>query len=124
MRIFIANCLFALCVLLPCILKAQSKLSIENVYSAKLKNSGPIISNNEVKGYFLFYQSDKIDRNTNEYTLQILDENINKVKDIKFTDEKNTNLLEAAFNGEDLMFEFINKKDQLLDFRVYDLDGK
>ena len=124
MKSFITNCFFILCTALPCIAMAQNKLSIENVYSAKLKNSGPIISNNEIKGYFLFYQSDKINRSTNEYTLQILDENINKLKDIKFTDDKNTNLLEAAFNGEDLMFEFINKKDKLLDFRVYDLDGK
>src|SRR5258706_9340912 len=123
-RMSIAPCLLALCFALPCILQAQSKLSIANVYSAKLKNSGPIIANNEIKGYFLFYQSDKIDRKTNEYTLQILDENINKVKDIKFTDDKNTNLLEAAFNGDNLMFEFINTKDKILDFRVYGLDGK
>ena len=82
MRMFIIRCLLALCFVSPYILQAQSKLSIANVYSAKLKNSGPIIANNEVKGYFLFYQSDKIDRKTNEYTLQILDENINKVKDI------------------------------------------
>ncbi len=74
--------------LLPLLTMAQGKLSIDKVYSAKLRNSGPIISNNEVKGYFLFYQSDKIDKNTNEYTLQILDENVNRVKDIKFTDGK------------------------------------
>ena len=118
------RCLLAVCTVLPYVVKAQSKLSINNVYSAKLRNSGPIIANNEVKGYFLFYQSDKIDRKTNEYTLQILDENVNKVKDIKFTDDKNTNLLEAAFNGTDIMFEFFNAKDKLLDFRVYGLDGK
>ena len=123
MRMFNVR-LLILCFMLPVLAQAQSKLSIENVYSAKLKNSGPIISNNEVKGYFLFYQSDKIDRHTNEYTLQILDENINKIKDIKFTDDKNINLIEAAFNGDDLMFEFINTKEKLLDFRVYDLQGK
>lgn len=123
MRNFIVTGLFLCGIAAPCFLAAQ-KLNIENVYAAKLKNSGPIISNNEVKGYFLFYQSDKIDRHTNEYTLQILDENINKVKDIKFTDDKNTNLLEAAFNGSDIMFEFFNKTDGMLDFRVYGLDGK
>ena len=121
---FVVRCLLAVSVCVPLASLAQNKLSIANVYSAKLRNSGPIISNNEVKGYFLFYQSDKVDRKTNEYTLQILDENINKVKDIKFTDDKNIELVESAFNGTDIMFEFFNQKDKLLDFRVYGLDGK
>lgn len=121
---FVVRCLLAACVWMPLASMAQSKLSIANVYSATLRNSGPIISNNEVKGYFLFYQSDKVDRKTNEYTLQILDENLNKVKDIKFTDDKNIQLVESAFNGSDIMFEFFNEKEKTLDFRVYGLDGK
>src|SRR4026209_2703308 len=80
-------------------LQAQNKLSIDKVYSTYLRNSGAIMENNQIKGYFFLYQSDKIDRNTNEYTLQILDQNLNKVKDIKFEDSKKLNLLEAAYNG-------------------------
>jgi hypothetical protein len=57
----------------------QSKFSIENIKSVYLRNSGSIIANEEIKGYFLFYQSDKVDKKNNEYTLQILDENVNKV---------------------------------------------
>ena len=56
---------------------SQGKLSIENVHAAYLRNSGTIMENNQIKGYFFLYQSDKIDRQTNEYTLQILDQNIN-----------------------------------------------
>ena len=74
---------------------AQSaKLSIDNVYSVTLRNSGSIIENEEVKGYYFFYQSDKIDKRTNEYTLQILDANLNKLKDIKFQDSKKISLME------------------------------
>ncbi len=69
-------------------LLAQSKLSIDNVYSVTLRNSGSIIENEEIKGYYFFYQSDKIDKRTNEYTLQVLDANLNKLKDIKFQDSK------------------------------------
>jgi hypothetical protein len=72
---------------------AQQKLEIDNVRSAYLRNSGTILENNEIKGYYSFYQSDKVDRKTNEYTLQIIDENLNKVKDIVFTDDKNVSLL-------------------------------
>src|SRR5260221_6916734 len=77
----------------------DGKLSIEKVYSAYLRNSGAIIAKNQIKGYFFLYQSDKIDRHTNQYTLQILDENLNKVKDIKFEDSKKLSLLESSYNG-------------------------
>lgn len=103
---------------------AQSKLSIENIRSAYIRNSGPIIAKEEIKGYFVFYQSDKIDRKTNEYTLQIMDENLNKVKDIKFTDSKDIVLLESSYNGSDIMFEFFDTDQKILDYRVYGVDGK
>ena len=103
---------------------AQSKMSIDNIRSIYLRNTGPIIANEEIKGYFSFYQSDKIDKHTNEYTLQILDENLNKVKSIKFTDSKNIALLESSYNGSDIMFMFFSKDERLLHFRVYGIDGK
>jgi hypothetical protein len=103
---------------------AQSKLSIENIKSVYIRNSGSIISNEEIKGYFLFYQSDKIDKHTNEYTLQILDENINKVKDIKFTDSKNIALIESSYNGSDIMFMFYDADQKQMDYRTYSLEGK
>ena len=110
-------CLFSLT-------QAQSKLSIENVHSAYLRNSGTIMERNDIKGYFFFYQSDKINRSTNEYTLQILDQNINKVVDIKFQDTKDLNLLEAAYNGNSLSFLFKNQENKTLDFKVYSIEGK
>ncbi|WP_440134817.1 DUF6770 family protein, partial [Chitinophaga sancti] len=73
--------------------KAQSKLTVDKVYSAYLQNSGTIIQQGQIKGYFYLIQSDKIDRHTNEYTLQIVDENLNKVQDIKFEDTKKLSLL-------------------------------
>src|SRR5450755_1344597 len=105
-------------------LHAQGKLSIEKVYSAYLRNSGTISAQGQIKGYFLLYQSDKIDRHTDEYTLQILDENLNKVKDIKFEDSKKLSLLESAYNGSSLSFLFKNEDTKTLDMKIYNLDGK
>lgn len=105
-------------------LQAQSKLSIDKVYSAYLRNSGTIMENGTIKGYFFLYRSDKIDRNTNEYTLQIMDQHLNKVKDIKFQDAKKLNLLEAAYNGNSLSFLFKNADLNTLDMKVYDMEGK
>ena len=103
---------------------AQGKLSVDNVYRVTLRNSGVIVENEQIKGYYFFYMSDKIDRKTNEYTLQIVDENLNKVKDIKFQDSKDVVLLESTFNGNSLAFLFYNDKENSLDFRIYGLDGK
>lgn len=103
---------------------AQEKLSVDKVYAAYLRNSGSIIENNQIKGYYFLYQSDKIDKKTNEYTLQILDQNLNKVKDIKFQDSKQVSLLEAAYNGTTLGFLFKNEDTKTIDMKLYDLTGK
>ena len=102
---------------------AQGKLSIENVRSVYLRNSGTIIANGEIKGYYAFFVSDKIDKHTNEYTLQITDENLNKIKDIKFEDDKNIRLLESSYNGSSIMFLFYDNKEKTLEYRAYGFDG-
>src|SRR3954469_1083602 len=106
----IKNFLVTFCLLITgcATMLAQNKLSIDKVYSTYLRNSGTIMENNQIKGYFFLYQSDKIDKHTNEYTLQILDQNLNKVRNIKFEDGKQLNLLEAAYNGNSLSFLFKN----------------
>lgn len=105
-------------------LRAQGKLSIDKVYAAYLRNSGAISEKGQIKGYFFLYESDKIDKHTDEYTLQLLDENLNKVKSIKFDDSKQLNLLESAYNGSTISFLFKNEDNHTLDMKIYDFDGK
>ncbi len=102
----------------------QSKLSIENVRQIYIRNSGEIMDGEELKGYFTFYVSDKVDKKTNQYTVQILDNNLNKVKDIVFEDDKNVAILEASYNGNSIMFLFFNDKEKTLEYRAYGFDGK
>jgi len=104
-------------------LSAQG-LTIDKVQSVVLRNSGSIIENEQVKGYYFFYQSDKIDKKTNEYTLQIVDENLNKLKDVKFTDSKDIVLRESSFNGSSIVFLFYNTEEKTLEYRLFGLDGK
>ena len=103
---------------------AQGKLSIENVKTVFVRSTGPITTNNEVKGYFTFFQSDKVDKKNNEYTLQIMDDNLNKVKDVQFIDSKNITLQESAFDNNSLLFKFYNQDEKTYDCRVYGVDGK
>ncbi|MEJ7912564.1 MAG: DUF6770 family protein [Chitinophagaceae bacterium] len=117
-------CLLFLFTLCCCSVFAQSsKLSIDNVQNVTLRNSGSIVEKEEVKGYYFFYQSDKVDKKTNEYTLQILDANLNKLKDIKFQDSKKIALLESSYNGSSLVFMFYDDEQNMIDYRLYDLEG-
>jgi hypothetical protein len=114
----------ALFLLAPALVRAQAKLSIDKVYTAYLRNSGAISEKGQIKGYYFLYESDKIDRHTREYTLQILDENLNKVRSIKFDDTKELSLLESSYNGGSLAFLFKNEDAKTLDMKIYDFDGK
>lgn len=99
-------------------------LTIENVHKVSLRNSDAIKEGTEVKGYYFFYVSDKIDKKTNEYTLQITDNNLKKLKDIKFQDSKHVSILESSFNGTDLIFLFYNDDERTFEYQVYGADGK
>lgn len=117
--LFAAAC--ALCIALSSF--AQT-LSIENVQKVSLRNTDAIKEGTEVKGYYFFYVSDKIDKKTNEYTLQITDNNLKKLKDIKFEDSKDLTILESSFNGTDLIFLMYNSKDRTFEHQVFGADGK
>jgi hypothetical protein len=103
---------------------AQNKLSFENVQQVQVRNSGAITEGEQVRGYYLFYQSDKVDRKNNEYVLQIMDQNTNPVKEVKFVDKRDIVLLDAEYNGQAICFMFLDEDKKELQFRVYDLQGK
>jgi len=100
------------------------KLTIDNVHKMDLRNASAIREGSEVKGYYFFYVSDKIDKRTNEYTLQITDENLTKLKDIKFQDSKDISIIESSFNGSDLIFLFYNEKDRTFEYQVFGADAR
>jgi hypothetical protein len=105
------------------LLQAQT-MSIDNVRSMWLRASDAIKEGSDVKGYYFFYVSDKIDKRTNEYTLRIADNNLKALKDIKFEDGKGISILESSFNGTDLMFLFYNDDDRTFEYRIYGADGQ
>ncbi len=99
-------------------------LSIENIQKISLRNSGAIKEGTDVKGYYFFYVSDKIDKNTYEYTLQITDNTLKKLKEIKFMDSKKVMVLESSFNGQDLIFLLYDNEANTLEYNIYGLDAK
>jgi hypothetical protein len=104
------------------ILNAQT--AVENVYKINLRNAGAIKEGTEVKGYYYFYASDKVDKKNYQWTLSINDENSKPLKSVQFVDSKDVTILESSFNGSDLIFLVYNEDEKLLDYQVYGADGK
>jgi hypothetical protein len=100
------------------------KKSFENVLSVRLRNMRPIISKNEITGYFMFYKMDKVDRKTNAYLIRILDANLNEIASETLNEDKNVQLLEAAFNDEALMLKFMDASKKLVKLYIYDNSAK
>ncbi|MES2648462.1 MAG: DUF6770 family protein [Bacteroidota bacterium] len=103
--------------------KATPNLTFDKVNSIYIRSSGPILQGNEVKGYFFFYQTDKIDKKTRQYSLNITDEFLNVVKEVKMVDNAKVSLLESSFDGQSLVFLFYNPEEDELTYKVYGLDG-
>lgn len=100
------------------------KMTIDNVHKASARNASAIKDGSEVKGYYFFFISDKIDKKTNEYTMRITDNSLKVLKDIKFQDSKHVFVLESSFNGSDLIFLFYNDDENTFEYQVYGADGK
>jgi hypothetical protein len=95
-------------------LQAQ-KASFGSVMAIEIRNMGPIIQDNEVKGYYAFYKVDKVDRKTNEYLLKILDPNLTEIASKKMEDSKDLYLQEGTYDGEFIMLSFFEaKKKQVI----------
>src|SRR6476620_5863740 len=87
--------------------KAQEH-TIENITKMTVRSRGYILDNgNAIAGYYAFYKNDKVDKKNAAYTLELMDNNLNSVKNINVIRPKNSYLLETVFNGEVFLFYFI-----------------
>lgn len=102
---------------------AQS-ISKNNVTQVKLRNTGAIIQNTEVKGYYQFYNLEKQDRKNNNYLLNILDENLKEINSVTIVRPNSYLLVESAFNGDAFAFLFYDNKEKSLELIAYDLTLK
>ncbi|MBL7852216.1 MAG: hypothetical protein JNN04_15035 [Cyclobacteriaceae bacterium] len=75
-------------------------LTKENVLNVRLTSSGPVIQNEQVTGYYFFYNMEMKNRNYSNYLLTIADENLREIASVTLTRPKTYILIEGAFNGE------------------------
>ena len=58
-------------------LSAQ-EMTLDQIRRFRLRNSGAIVENNTLKGYYYFYMKEYNDSKTNIYTVSLYDDNLNK----------------------------------------------
>lgn len=98
--------------------------TIPNVLNLKsAKQSGTIIEDGKLVGYYVFYFKEKTDKNINAYEVQLFDDNYNSVKTFEITRPKKTSLLEIVFNGKAFMMHFYDPKLGY-EFITFDRKGK
>ena len=108
---------------ISCSLFAQQS-TISNILNIKyLKQSGVIVENEKLAGYFMFYFKEKEDRKTSNYELEIYDDNYNSVGSFNITRPKNTYLMETVYNGEVFMLFFYDTKTGF-EFATYNRKGE
>ena len=108
-----------LCICLTSTFFMAQGQSWSDVLSVNLKNIAPIYENNNVKGYYMFYEVEKKDRKTRKYLLQFLDENMNVIAKKYITGTRTLELLEGHYNGQNLLLKFSDSKEKVITFRVY-----
>jgi hypothetical protein len=102
--------------------KAQNR-KISDVTTVELRNIGPILQNQQVMGYFLFYQTDKIGRGEYSYQVEMLDQNLNVVNSNAIEGSKKLMLLDCKYNNETLMLAFYDSKKKQFIYKQFDTNA-
>lgn len=104
---------------------AQSGSKIfEEVKSVTVRNVGVIKKNNEVKGYFSFYEYDKVDKNTLLFKLNLMDEDLNQLGTKEIEGPKSWELISSGFDGNNFCFKFFDPKNKTVELKVYNQEAK
>lgn len=112
-------------ILFMCSLSALAQeATFSQIKSATRKNFGEIISDGKITGYYVFYESDKVDRKNRRYDVEVLDENLKSVAKDEIVETKYTQLLETAYNGSHLLFKFLDTKNKTVSYRLMDSEGE
>jgi hypothetical protein len=84
--------------------------------------------NSEIYGYVVFEEIERVDRRNNQYLATLLDINLNRVSQIRFTDGNDVKIGNIRYNGKTIYFEVIPKKSNRssiasrdFTFRIIDL---
>ena len=102
---------------------AQNK-TISDLTTFKIKNSGTMMdAENDVDGYYFFYEVDKLKKGQREFAIKLLDKDLNNIATKSYVDDKNVTLTQSKFNNQALMFAMTNAKEDYYRLVLFDRTG-
>jgi hypothetical protein len=84
------------------------------------RNSGPIMQDGQVKGYYNFYKIEKQDRKNNNYLISLTDENLQEINSVNIVRPSYYILVDAVFNGDAFGFLFYDAREKAIELLSYD----
>jgi hypothetical protein len=102
---------------------AQQKV-YDNLYKVRLKDVGPIMNGDVVRGYYTVYLRDKESKTEMSYTLDFMDENLKIVKSQKLKLSKYSLFLDAVFNGNNIYIAILDRKSRIITVKVNNNNGE
>ena len=104
---------------------AQNAAKIfDEVKEITVRNVGVIKKNNEIKGYFSFYEYDKVDKKTMLFKLNLMDEDLNSIGTKEIEGPKTWELISSGFDGSNFCFKFYDPKEKKFEMKVYNQEAK
>lgn len=101
-------------------LAQAQNISKTGIVRMRLKSSGPIMSNEQVKGYYFFYNLEKVDKKNSNYMLSVYDENLREINSVNIVRANNFALVDGAYNGDVFAFLFYDLKNRSTELIAYD----
>jgi hypothetical protein len=117
----------ALCLFVVKNISAQS-VSFQSNEDLSLEQWGALMYHDEtvgqrVDGYFFFYAEGKPDKREQTYVLSILDEDLNEVNVNRFKEDKRSELVDAAYNGNNILLKFLDNREDVMSYLFFDIKG-
>src|SRR5690606_11624602 len=85
--------------------------SYTNLKNVNPNSIGTIGTGEDISWYFMLYLIDKVDRKTNLYNLEILDNNLKTTHQVSLKRPAGTGMIDGLFNGKTFCFVFNNPKE-------------
>lgn len=115
--------LLFLCVSANVLAQTAAKV-FDEVRSVTVRNVGVLKKGNVIKGYFNFYEFDKVDKNTLLFKLNLMDENLNQLGTKEIEGPKSWELISSGFDGNNFCFKFYDPKAKTIELKVYNQEAK
>lgn len=95
-----------------------------NVQRFSTRSTGPIIKDEAIKGYYVFYPEEKVDRKNIAFKISLLDDNLTQTATFDLVRPKKYILIESSFNSNAFVFNFYDPKSKTMEYVSFDRSGK